>query len=134
MSESKITRSVDINMGGKDRKLKFTIGALEQLEASLPGHNVAELMTRNNWSVGELITTTWVGLKYYDKKLTRDEAKGMVGEYLAETEQGDLWSRLVAALGLSGLFGRDVSKFQDIITALDGNSEENPTEAENTAE
>lgn len=35
-----IKKSVNINIGGEEREAKFTIGALEELEAMLPSHNV----------------------------------------------------------------------------------------------
>ena len=39
-----IKKSVNIKIGGEEREAKFTIGALEELEAMLPSHNVFSLM------------------------------------------------------------------------------------------
>ena len=50
-----IKKSVNINIGGEEREAKFTIGALEELEAMLPSHNVFSLMQKEQWSVTEII-------------------------------------------------------------------------------
>ena len=62
MSESKLNSTVDIEIGGETRKVKFTLGAVEELEAMLPDRNVFMLMKKNFWSVSELVSATYCGL------------------------------------------------------------------------
>ena len=124
---SNILRTVDIHIGGEDRKLKFTVGSLEELEANIPGHNVMELMQRSQFSVGELVTAAWVGLKYYNKKLMRKDVREWVDTYMAEHDGGDLFQKVYAAIGLSGLFGKDVSIFEDIIAIADNTESDEET-------
>lgn len=116
---SKITRSIEIELGGKVRKIKFTIGALEQLEANIPGHDVQELIQRGRLTVTELVTATWCGLRAYDKKVSRNQAAEWVETYNATHPALALSVKILAAIGLSGIFGSDISVFQDLLREAD---------------
>lgn len=116
---SKITRSIEVELGGKVRKIKFTIGALEQLEANIPGRDVQELVQRGRLTITELVTATWCGLRTYDKKVSRNQAAEWVEAYNTTHPALALSAKILAAIGLSGIFGNDVSVFQDLLREAD---------------
>lgn len=116
----KIDRCVEIEIGGEKRKVKFTISALEELEAMLPERNVFALIQKEHWSISEIVSAALCGLKVFNRKLNRAKVEGWVSEYARKEEKGilDLRLRLLAAVGLSGLVGGEVSAFQEILNAL----------------
>lgn len=112
-----IKRSVKIDIGGEEREVKFTIQALEELEAMLNGRDVFSLAQKSPWSVTEIVAATYCGLKVYDRKLTYQTAQKWVAEYATTHENGmvELYLKVFAALGLSGLIGGERSAFENIL-------------------
>lgn len=125
-----INRSVKVELGGQEREMKFTISAIEELEALLPSRSVFTLLTSEQWGVTDIVSAAYCGLKVYDRKISRQKVTQWVSDY-AEGERGiyDLRLRIMAAIGLSGLVGGERSAFEDILTALD--TEEGKEEAKN---
>ena len=119
-----IDRSVGINIGGEARKIKFTIQAIEELEAML-GYSVFDLMQKGRWSVTETIKAVYCGLKVYDRKLRYSTVEEWVSDYAQVVDEGmtDLYARCVACIGLSGLVGGQRSAFEDILTSLEEQEE-----------
>ncbi len=119
---SKLNRTVEIDIGGELRKCKFTIGAIEQLESILPEHNIFMLMEKQPWSMNEIISACWCGLRVFDAKLTRQKVAEWVTEYAQDEAKGivDLHVRLTACLGLSGLAGGDAGAYADVLNTIDG--------------
>lgn len=111
---SKIDRSVLLNIGGEERRLKFTVGALEELESYLPSRNIYKQMQDIPFAFGVLATAVWIGLKWQDKKLRRETVLEWINEYNSSNEASDLFNKTYAAIGLSGMFGSDVSVFAEI--------------------
>lgn len=120
-----INRSVKIDIGGEERQLKFTLQALEELEAMLPNRNIFELMSRQTWAVNEIVSACFCGLKVYDYKLTRQTVEQWISNYVMDNEQGilKLNAYLIAAIGISGLVGGEKSAFEDVLKALEGDKE-----------
>jgi hypothetical protein len=120
-----INRSVKIDIGGEERQLKFTLQALEELEAMLPNRNIFELMGRQTWAVNEIVSACFCGLKVYDYKLTRQTVEQWISNYVRDNEQGilKLNAYLIAAIGISGLVGGEKSAFEDVLKALEGDKE-----------
>ena len=121
-----IKKSVNINIGGEKREAKFTIGALEELEAMLPSHNVFSLMQKEQWSVTEIIACLYCSLKVYERGISRNKLDSWIADYCAEVENGmiDLRLRMLAALGICGLVVSDRGPFDEILTALEDEEEE----------
>lgn len=71
-----------IHLGGKDRPLKFTLAAIDELEEATNGKGLAELFNRENLSrlsVKELITSLWIGVKHGGEgNLSRDRIRTML--------------------------------------------------------
>ncbi len=118
MEESKLNSTVEIEIGGEERKMKFTLGAVEELEAILPEHNIFLLMKKNFWSVSEIVAATYCGLKVFDRKLSRLTVEKWIEEYTKENEITTLRLHVFAALGLSGYVTKDKSAFVDVLNIL----------------
>jgi hypothetical protein len=116
--ESKLNSTVDIEIGGEMRKIKFTIGAVEELEAMLPEKNLFLLMRKGLWSVSEIVSATYCGLKVFDRKLTKPTVEKWIAEYTKENDITTLRLYVFAALGLSGCVGKEKSAFIDVLNAL----------------
>ena len=118
MEENKLNSTVEIEIGGEKRKIKFTLGAVEELEAMLPERNVFMLMRKNLWSVSEIVSATFCGLKVFDRKLSRLTVQKRIEDYTKENEITTLRLYVFAALGLSGYVMKDKSAFVDVLSAL----------------
>lgn len=120
-----IKKSVIINIGGKEREAKFSLGALEELETMLPSRNVYDLMSKEQWSVTEIVACLYCSLKVYERNINRNKLAGWVTNYCADVENGmiDLRLRMLAALGICGLVVSDRGPFDDILAALDDKDE-----------
>lgn len=64
-----LDRSVTINLGGKERKIKFNALGVSQLERMLDNHNVYKMVNGGVVALGDLAKCLYVGLAAYDKKL-----------------------------------------------------------------
>ena len=65
-----LDRSVTINLGGKERKIKFNALGVSQLERMLDDHNVYKMVNGGVVALGDLAKCLYVGLAAYDKKVT----------------------------------------------------------------
>lgn len=130
----RIDRSVDIEIGGTVRRLRFSVGAFEELEAMLkhlPG-GIVDLLAKQVWTVSETVSALLCGLKWEERGLQRTTVQSWVADYCRNTENGfgELHARIVAAAGLSGLFG-STTAFEDILKSLEAaESEAGDTETE----
>ena len=68
-------RLVRIQLGGKERSLRYNVTALEALEAD--GFSMQELLTSPK-QVTKTITLIWRGLQHAEPHLTREEVAGLV--------------------------------------------------------
>lgn len=116
--ESKLNSTVSIELGGEVRKLKFTIGAIEELEAMLPYRNVFELIPKEMWSISEIVAATYCALKVYDRKLTRATLEKWITEYTEQNDIQTLRLHVFTALGLSGLVTKEKSAFVNLLNFL----------------
>ena len=116
-----ISRSIKLELGGEEREIKFTLQAIEELEAMLPNRNAFELMSRRIWAVNEIVSAAYCGLKVFDRKLTRQTVEQWISKYINDNDNGmiKLNSYLVAAIGVSGLVGGEKSAFENILRTLD---------------
>lgn len=121
-----INRSIKLELGGEERELKFTLQAIEELEAMLPNRNAFELMTRQTWAVNEIVSAAYCGLKVFERKLTRQTVEQWIGKYINDNDNGMLRlnAYLIAAIGVSGLVGGEKSAFEDILRTLDVKEEQ----------
>ena len=118
MKESKLNSTVTIEIGGEERQLKFTIGAIEELEAYLPSRCIFDLVQKEVWSITEIISATYCALKVFDRKLTRPTVASWITEYTEENDIQILRTYVFAALGLSGLITKDRSAFVNLLNIL----------------
>ncbi len=116
-------KSVLIEIGGEEKEVKFTIGAIEELESLLPSRNVFELLQQEQWGITDIISVAYCGLKVFDRKISRNTVEKWVTDYAADKGILDLRLRLLAAIGISGLVGGQKSAFEDILNALDNGSD-----------
>ena len=64
-----LDRSVTINLGGKERKIKFNALGVSQLERMLDDHNVYKMVNGGVIALGDLAKCLYVGLAAYDKNV-----------------------------------------------------------------
>ena len=57
-----LDRSVTINLGGKERKIKFNALGVSQLERMLDDHNVYKMVNGGVVALGDLAKCLYVGL------------------------------------------------------------------------
>ena len=100
-----LNRSVMIEIGGKERELKFTIQALEQLEALLPERNIYKVFLDPPFSITNLVRFIFVGLRSTDNKVTMDKVYKWVEEWLEEKPAEELQEIIGEALLKSGVLG-----------------------------
>lgn len=132
--ESKLHSTVTLKLGGENRRIKFTLTAIEELEALLTDKNgrgnVFLLIQKEFWSVTEIIAALYCGLKVFDRNLTTAKVKAWVEEYCAENQIMELRLYVMSALGLSGLVLRNKSAFEEILNGLESRDKENDEELE----
>jgi hypothetical protein len=120
----KIDRSMEIELGGEARRLKYSIAALEELEARTRKSALSlALEPPLNLTLTEMIDIAHVGLRHQDRKLARETVAGWVGNFLRENPAYTLNVLLCAALGYSGLCG-DVSVFEEMAGRLQKGAED----------
>lgn len=107
---SQVRRTVDINIFGEEHQLKFTINALEMLEATTDERNVSILATKPVWSLKDVVSGIHAGLKWQIPKLTREQVKDGVQILIRETSIYELQGMITAAIGLSGLVFGDAAR------------------------
>ena len=100
-----LNRSVMIDIGGKERELKFTIQALEQLEGLLPERNIYKVFLDPPFSMTNLVRFIFVGLRSTDKKVTMDKTREWMEEWLEEKPVEALQEIVGEALMKSGVMG-----------------------------
>ncbi len=126
--ENKLHSTVSLNLGGEDRKMKFTITAIEELEALLTDQNdrgnVFLLMKKEFWSVTEIVAALYCGLKVFDRKTTMAMVKEWVTEYCEDNQIMELRLYAMSALGLSGLVANNKAAFAEILTVLEDRKSE----------
>ena len=67
--------AVKIVLGGKERKLKYTLYSLTKLEEK--GVKMTDL--GKEMSMGQILAVIWAGLITFDKKITVEEVGSMIG-------------------------------------------------------
>ena len=107
---SQVRRTVDLNIFGEEHQLKFTINALEMLEATTDERNVSILATKPVWSLKDVVSGIHAGLKWQIPKLTREQVKDGVQILIRETSIYELQGLITAAIGLSGLVFGDAAR------------------------
>lgn len=114
-------KRITINIGGEERRIKFNIAAIQELESLLDGKNVMALFDGKTWSVTDIVSACYCGLKACDRTISRQRVLEWVEDYASDSEQGvyGLQVYLIAALGTSGLMGSNKSAFEDILNTLD---------------
>ena len=129
--ESKLRRTVDIEIFGEEHQLKFTISAIEMFEANTDEKNITYSATKPIWSMKDVIAGLHAALRWQMPKLTREQVKEALPALLRKQSMLDLQSLLVSAIGLSGLvFGDDGrSPFAEILAAP-GSDDETEEETE----
>ena len=100
-----LDRDVTINIGGKERKMKFTAIALVQLEKQLDEHNVYKMLADGRIALGDLAKCLFVGLRTYDQKITLNAVYGWLDEWLMDNSLETLQNLVLIALSKGGVFG-----------------------------
>ncbi|MBQ2113726.1 MAG: hypothetical protein II195_01375 [Selenomonadales bacterium] len=105
-------------LGGTERQIKFTINAIQEMEAQIFDKNVLTMMSREVWSITDIITVCYCGLRACDKTVTRKEVQEWVVEYAAQQDSGIMHLQMIlsGAIGISGLIGtKQKSVFEGIL-------------------
>ena len=100
-----LDRSVTINLGGKERKIKFNALGVSQLERMLDDHNVYKMLNGGVVALGDLAKCLYVGLAAYDKKVTIQQVYNWMDEWLLDNSSESLQTRVIIALSKAGVFG-----------------------------
>ena len=120
-------RSVDIELGGEVRRLRYSVQALEELEALLPGMpgGVLDLMRLDVWPISYTVSAVLCGLKWENRTLRRETVQGWVAEYCRNNPQGldFLHVKAAAAIGYSGMVG-DASAFDEVLNLIQGDEDD----------
>lgn len=111
-------QKIMLPLGGEDRQIKFTINAIQEMEAHIFDKNVLTMMSREVWSITDIITVCYCGLRACDKTVTRKEVQEWVVEYASQKESGIMHLQMIlsGAIGISGLIGtKQKSVFEGIL-------------------
>lgn len=100
-----LDRSMTINLGGKERQVKFNALAVSQLERLLDDHNVYKMVNGGAISLGDLAKCLYVGLLAYDKKVTMQQVYNWLDEWLLDNSSESLQTLIIVALSKAGVFG-----------------------------
>lgn len=100
-----LDRSVTINLGGKERQVKFNALAVSQLERLLDDHNVYKMVNGGAIALGDLAKCLYVGLLAYDKKVTMQQVYNWLDEWLLDNSSESLQTLVIVALSKAGVFG-----------------------------
>lgn len=100
-----LDRSVTINLGGKERQVKFNALAVSQLERLLDDHNVYKMVNGGAIALGDLAKCLYVGLLAYDKKVTMQQVYNWLDEWLLDNSSESLQTLIIVALSKAGVFG-----------------------------
>ena len=100
-----LDRSVTINLGGKERKIKFNALGVSQLERMLDDHNVYKMVNGGVVALGDLAKCLYVGLAAYDKKVTIQQVYNWMDEWLLDNSSESLQTLVIIALSKAGVFG-----------------------------
>lgn len=100
-----LDRSVTINLGGKERQVKFNALAVSQLERLLDDHNVYKMVNGGAIALGDLAKCLYVGLLAYDKKVTMQQVYNWMDEWLLDNSSESLQTLIIVALSKAGVFG-----------------------------
>ena len=93
-----LDRSVTINLGGKERKIKFNALGVSQLERMLDDHNVYKMVSGGVIALGDLAKCLYVGLAAYDKKVTIQQVYNWMDEWLLDNSSESLQKLVIIAL------------------------------------
>lgn len=119
----KLDRSVDINIGGETRHLKFTIARIEEVEAKTGKSALTiALDPPSDLKITELIDLVHIGLRHENSSLARETVASWVEDFLSANPIYTLNILVVGALGFSGLAG-EVSAFETMMKRLTKKSE-----------
>jgi len=95
---------VEIELGGKTRKLKFDYNALCEAEAKAD-KPIMQLLSSDNLGMASIRALLYGGLVWQERGLTLLRTGQMLSEYLCSGgEIGDLMAKISEAINLSGLF------------------------------
>ena len=110
-------RSVDLEVGGETKRLRFDFNALADIEEKA-GVGAAVLFSEQRMGFNAIRLLVWGGLRHQDPGLTTQRAGMIVKDYIEEggTFEG-LVVKIMEAINLSGLLPKETK-------------EENPTEPE----
>lgn len=100
-----LDRSVTINLGGKERKIKFNALGVSQLERMLNDHNVYKMVNGGVIALGDLAKCLYVGLAAYDKKVTIQQVYNWMDEWLLDNSSESLQTLVIIALSKAGVLG-----------------------------
>lgn len=100
-----LDRSVTINLGGKERKIKFNALGVSQLERMLDDHNVYKMVNGGVIALGDLAKCLYVGLAAYDKKVTIQQVYNWMDEWLLDNSSESLQTLVIIALSKAGVLG-----------------------------
>lgn len=132
---NKIDGSISLNIGGENRKIKFSLNSLIEVESYLPNRHLFQTVQNGNGilSISVLAIATWVGLKYQDKKLSQETVVQWVEEHLQENELQDFHQLILGAMGILGTLG-DKSVYKEMLAKSYKKEDENTTEGKQETE
>lgn len=124
-------RTVTINLGGKERRLKFDLNAVaeigERLNINVRMESLWKDITSASLPLSSLRVLLWAGLRHEDTEITPEE----VGSWVDQDNIKEVWERFFTLFGdkFSGKVGEALKTAQENSTTPDSTTlSESPTE------
>jgi hypothetical protein len=96
---------VEIELGGKSRRLRYDFNAIADIEQKA-GLGIGALFDENRAGLNSLRLLIWGGLKWQERGLTVEQAGQIVGDYLKDGGSlEELMGKVTDALRQSGVIG-----------------------------
>ena len=96
---------VEIELGGKSRRLRYDFNAIADIEQKA-GLGIGALFDENRAGLNSLRLLIWGGLKWQERGLTVERTGQLVGDYLKDGGSlEELMGKVTDALRQSGVIG-----------------------------
>lgn len=96
---------VEIEIGGKSRKLRYDFNAIADIEKAA-GLGIGAMFDENRTGFNSIRLLVWGGLKWQERGLTVERTGQLVGDYLKDGGSlEELMGKVMDALRQSGVIG-----------------------------
>ena len=101
-------KSVEIELDGKVRKLKYSYEVIADMEEAMGGVSVLALLQQDKFGFHTARMFVMYGLRHEEKGMTKQRAGKMLGQYLEDGgDFGGVLDIITRAVAASGVFGKE---------------------------